>query len=307
MYRASSFLLVLMLSSSLLFSAGRNRTYTERDELYIRTNLLSQSADVLGISPVSPVTGEALVKVLERIDRERLTEAEKAEYDYILSELEGTSAFFSYGGMAVDGTIMMNLRQNVAGYGDFDYSNRSLVGRTRKDETLIPYRYETPFVSGNLGITFVSFIYIECGLSIGNNNHHMAETSLGWLVNNYGGRALNLFMASGYRPLNSLSLDFPYRAGAAIGNEHVSFIFGRYPHSMGRGRTGNLLIGDNFTYQELALLSFMNRYFSYNISVTSFDREESVSQTATTIPVPSSLMREYNGSYISSMLTSLTE
>ena len=48
---------------------------------------------------------------------------------------------------------------------------------------------------------------------------------------------------------------------------------GRYPFSVGTGVTGNLIAGDNFTYQEIAQLTFMNNYFTYSLSVTHFDQQ----------------------------------
>lgn len=274
MKKAVSIFVITFVVLSLVFpTSNRQKTFTSRDELYIRTNILARSVGVVGITPVSPVTGNAIAIVLERIEGRSLTAEEMAEYEYISSYLNSDDALFKYGGMSLDLGLSFNAQGNIADYSSFDYSNSSGVAKSRKDETLIPYRYESPFAHGRIGVAFGSFMYIEGDLSIGNNSHHMTESSLGWLVNSYNGRLLSLFMEKGYRPVNSLSLDFPYRAIGVISNKYVSFLFGRYPHSMGGGVTGNMIIGDNFTYQELALLSFMNRYFSYNISLTSFDRE----------------------------------
>ena len=60
-----------------------------------------------------------------------------------------------------------------------------------------------------------------------------------------------------------------------IRNDYINFTAGHYPHSMCNGITGNLLVGDNFYYQEIITLSFMSR-FTYNISVTHFNQQYTI-------------------------------
>ncbi len=69
------------------------------------------------------------------------------------------------------------------------------------------------------------------------------------------------------------SIDFyrPHRAYFAAGYDRFSFIIGRDRMSAGNGFTGNLTIGDNFYFQDFAKLSLLYPYFSYNLTIASFD------------------------------------
>ena len=82
------------------------------------------------------------------------------------------------------------------------------------------------------------------------------------------------FMGNGYP--NSMAPEIPYKAGLSVGNDYIHFILGRYPHSIGSGITGNLMVGDNFLYQEISNLSLISNYFTYNISITRFDQMDNL-------------------------------
>ncbi len=228
---------------------------------------------------MSPVTGNELLMALERIDASKLNIKLKTEYNNLISEIKYGSEIFRYKQMGLEVALGINLSANIASYTDFDFSNASGFATPRNEEGLIPYRLESPFLYGNVKLSFGSFIALEGQVDIRNNNHHMYESTLGWLFNNYNNTFYHFGMKRGTHPITSLPLDFPYKANASFGNDFISFKFGRMPHSLGRGITGNLMIGDNFRYQEVTTLSFFNRYFTYNISITSFDNEIPTSNT----------------------------
>ena len=91
------------------------------------------------------------------------------------------------------------------------------------------------------------------------------------MITKYNGQLLTLGMPEQYPA--SLQFDFSWRAGVSLGNNYFSFISGRYPFSLGTSVTGNLIAGDNFTYQEIAMATFMNNYFTYSLSLTNFDQQ----------------------------------
>ena len=217
MRKVFAFSVLLFFCFSLAFSTNLQKIYTTRDSIYQRVSSLCMRSNVIGPSSSSPLSAKALLIALDRINPEELEDLDKSEYVELYSLLTGEEYVFKSDNFSLDANVGVNLGVNIADYSDFDYGNtkKDAPSYDRKENTLVPYRYQDAL----LGI----------------------------------------------------AAEWPFRAGASIGNDYVSFIFGRFPHSIGNGVTGNLLIGDNFDYQEVTALSFLSNYFTYNISVTRFD------------------------------------
>lgn len=271
--RAIAFSLALVLIISSLWS-NTMRTYTARDDIYKDLSRLCRMAGVIGPSGYAPVTAEELRIALERIDRSSLSPSLAAEYDRIERELAGRDPLFRSGAFGLDLTGGVNIQVNIADERDFDFANEfsDAPAKDRRNETLIPYRYQEPALYGQARVYFGDHVQLEGDIQFGNNQHHLYETSFGWLLTHHGGAWLFLNDAMETKT-TSAPVQFPYRAGIAAGNDFFTFILGRFPHSMGNGVTGNLLVGDNFVYQEVASMSFASRYFTYRISATRFDMQ----------------------------------
>lgn len=270
-------LCVLFLVST-LGAVNLQRTYTSRDWEYQLTDMLAREAGVVGTPGISPFPASGLLIVLERIDPLSLSSESREDLEALKAVLSGDNeaVVFESGSMAVEADAAVNFRADIADYSQFDWSNQWTDGRgeyvqDRHNETIVPFRYQTPFLSVLMRVYFGSWFQLEGGIAVSNNNHHLYESSLGWVINKYNGELLTLGMPDQFPA--SLQFDFPWRAGISAGNEYFNFIIGRYPHSYGSGVTGNLIIGDNFTYQEIAQLTFMNNYFMYGLSVTNFDQQ----------------------------------
>ena len=200
----------------------------------------------------------------------------RKDYEELYEKLssDGEATVFSYDWMSVEADAGVNIGFNIADYDQFDWSNTTseeVYVRDRHNETLVPFRYDDPFLSLQARVYFGSWFQLEGGISVNNNSHHLYESSLGWLVSKYKGELLGMWMHDQYPA--ALQFDFPWRAGLSVGNEYFSFILGRYPFSVGTGVTGNLVAGDNFSYQEIAQMTFMNNYFTYSLSLTNFDQQ----------------------------------
>ena len=262
-------LLLLLLPA---FSSNMQRVYTTRDAVYQRVERLCRIAGVSGPSAFSPLSARSLEMALERIDESALAAADRAEYDRLVAELgEGQDRIVTADGFSMDLDIGVNVGVNIADYSDFDWSNTDGIAPDRRFDALLQYRFEEPAISVHPGFYFGDHVYMDGDFALQNNNHHMYETTFGWLLTGYRGN-VSIFGSNGP---TSPPGELPLRAGLSIGNNSISFILGRYPHSIGSGVTGNLVVGDNFIYQEVTALSFMSRYFTYNISVTRFDQMES--------------------------------
>ena len=65
----------------------------------------------------------------------------------------------------------------------------------------------------------------------------------------------------------------PFKVFGSFGNDYINLFLGRYRQSMGDGITGNLVIGDNFSKQDMLRLSATSKYFNYTYSYTHFDTQ----------------------------------
>lgn len=63
----------------------------------------------------------------------------------------------------------------------------------------------------------------------------------------------------------------PFKLGLSIGNEYINFQIGRNRQEFGNGIIGNMLVGDNFSYQDMMRFSVFSDIFSYYLSFTHFD------------------------------------
>lgn len=258
-------LVVLSIACSTLPATNLQKTYTTRDQTYLMVDRLCRQAGVLGPSRFSPVTGRMLQLALDRIDRNVLEDAQRAEYDRLMKEITAPTTIFSEQYMKFALPLTINLQFNIADYKEFDYSKETF---DRRNEVAIPYHLELPALSCYPQLFFGNNVYLESDFTLGNNGHHMFESSFGWLLTYYNGwRFFQTDTVTSFVP------EQPLHAGASIGNDYISFIIGRYPHNVGAGRSGNLIIGDNFNYQEISTLSFFSDHFAYNISVTRFDQQ----------------------------------
>ena len=260
MRKVFAFTVLLFFCLSLAFSTNLQKIYTTRDSIYQRVCSLCMRSNVIGPSSSSPLSAKALLIALDRINPEGLEGPDKSEYEELYSLLTGEEYVFKSDNFSLDANVGVNLGVNIADYSDFDYGNtkKDAPSYDRKENTLVPYRYQDALLSVGLNMNFGDYINLDTRFDLKNPNNVMYESTMGFLFTSVIDK-------------KGIAAEWPFRAGASIGNDYVSFIFGRFPHSIGNGVTGNLLIGDNFDYQEVTALSFLSNYFTYNISVTRFD------------------------------------
>lgn len=261
--------LLLLIGLSSVFSSNLQKIYTVNDSVYKRIDLLCRRAGVVGPSSFSPMNGRTLEIALDRINVNDLSELEKREYNELLSILHNNDeAILNYDGYKLELGVTVDLSLNIADYSMFDFRNPDKAAPDRKNEQLIPYKDQNAALSLYPKMFFGDNIFLESDFSMQNNDAQLYESSLGWLLTGTS-EGLSFF---GSKTWTAYAPELPYRAGMQVGNKYFNAILGRFPHSIGSGQTGNLIIGDNFIYQELLALSFNSRYFTYNMSITRFDQ-----------------------------------
>ena len=260
------FLMIFCFILFLLPASNSQKIYTVRDDVYKRVDEICRRAGVLGPSSFSPMNSNVLLIALERIDEESLSVADQSEYEEIYSILTDVDSLFKSGWFSFDVVLDTNIAVNIASYSEYDFTNSDKSGSyfDRREDVIIPYRYTMPAFKLGGEFCFGNNVFLEVDFDLGNNSKRLYETSFGWLYTTLGdnpGFGLNF------------PFEIPLRAGGSFGNDYINFIVGRFPHSIGGGITGNMIIGDNFIYQEIGNLSFISNYFSYNISFSRFDQQ----------------------------------
>lgn len=231
---------------------------------------LWQGGGVLGSSGISPVSGYTLSLVLERIDKSKLSGALRDEYEYLESILTEPEVIVESSFFAFKPDVRVNAYGNIADYSAFDWSNyyKDEPSKYHANDTLLPYRFVDPFAKVKLNFYFSPYLALEGEIFAGNNNHHLYESSLGFLMNFYGGSFSSIGKEGS---ISNMPIDIPYYVVLSAGAPFISFILGRVPTSLSNGVISNLIVGDNFVYQETAKLSFTSNWFTYDMVVTRFD------------------------------------
>lgn len=231
----------IILSSNFVLLSNSQKLYDASSEEYILASDLAQLGGTTGPSTSVPVTAAELLIALERIDPASLPEYFRVQYQTLREQLQPTDAF--------------SLSTPIRVSPQFFFSD----GGSRRDDFFIPYRDEKPFAGFGLKLESMNNIYLETEIPIMNS-----PSGTGIPLTSFD------FLSGGNTDIYGL---MPVVARASAGTENLSLIIGRTRHSMGSGIMGNLLVSDNFSYQELLELKFISPDFTYNIAITHFDTE----------------------------------
>ena len=245
-------LLSLILNS--IFATSQT-LYDKSSHEYYLTQSFAELSGIIGPSTATPITADELLLVLNRINTSNLPITLKQEYEQLVESLSTPTNIF-------DATFKLAVSPQLF---------LSTNAKTR-DDFFIPYRDEIPGIEFGSKVSFGENIFLEGYIPIVNSPYKQISnlnTSFDWFLNYKNGH----FNFMGANATGQLA-EIPKLARGSIGNKWANIILGRSRHSMGLGYTGNLLIGDNFNYQELLKLSFFSNPFTYNISLTHFDEQD---------------------------------
>ena len=274
-------MLLILVCLQIAGAVNYQKTYLRTDEVWIRANRLCVMTGHLGPAPVFPTTGAEILNALERLDYNQLTASQKSEYDYLVSKLSNPSerVSFSAKNITIDPKIFLGV----------EFYGFSHLKDTPVEEFFIPYRDRIPFFYAGLDASFGDIAYVEMeymykdawrgfaldseGNVVQGDNHYSFSNFSFLMAPTYDGE-WSFFMNSNDKHNFSLLNYQPTKAGASLGNDFMNFYIGRTRQSFGNGITGNLVIGDNFSFQEMMKLSFFSDIFSYYLSLTHFDNVE---------------------------------
>ena len=241
---------------SLLFSADASqRVYAAQDQEYRSVMLLCQAAGVR-YPTVTPVTAGELIASLERIpDSSGSLIVDKR--DALIQQLKAGDAIYQ--------NNIVNL--NIDIYGGF---NGLLHGDIDAYEFFVPYRDLDPMIAGSIEASFADSADLYLEFMEKDPMMALPEPMDHWsnfisIVSIDDGQ-LGLFkhLSQSYQP---------FKAGLSAGNSWFNFQIARNRQSFGHGVTGNLLVSDNFSYEEYIRATFSSEFFNYYLDITHFDQQ----------------------------------
>ena len=250
----------LLFISQFLYSSANQKLYDANDDEYRKTVILCISSGVIGPSSATPVTGEELLIALDRVRTENLNSELRAIFEETYSKVAGYDNSFSWE-YNIDLTAQFFLTTDMLG--------KEGIIEDRRD-FFLPYNEERPFLDLGVGFNFGSYVFVEGALPLlsGASPVGMNITSLDWIAT-----YRNDGWITAWNQGPDLLSNIPVLARGSVGNKWINVIIGRTPHSMGSGFTGNLVISDNFLYQEVFDISLNSNFFSYDMSLTHFDTQ----------------------------------
>lgn len=250
------------------YSLNTQKQYEISSKEWKTVNLICMLSGTVGPSSVGPVSGEELLIALDRIDRSCLINGWEKEYDRIRKEIEDPYAMISFDGFRFDTAPAFGLEM----YGQT--SNDIWIS---EDDWRLTFKNRIPLAAIPLEMDFCGTFYGITDFSLmpsfmNSRDEHKASAYFTHYFSTNIGAILS--------PEIGLMKAMPHKAGISGGNHYAHFAAGRFRQSIGNGHTGNLMLGDNFLYQELLKMSFHNRNFTYNWSCTHFDQQPQTGMTA---------------------------
>ncbi len=269
MKKLSTFVVLLVCCLSLCLG-GTSRLYDSMSIEYQRVRKLCLMTGDLGPTSASPMTESELYRAYLRIDKSKLDERS-------LSEYEELGEIFEDEEKPLDFVVSIN---------PFLYET-TLKDTLDNEEFILPYRKMPAFIEYGLKASFGDFAFLEMYLEEANMERIDVLDSDKNVVSSYQGvydSSFDLFLKhqngkwysyfDGIQPVYKFQ-NTPTIARGAISNEFTSLILGRTKQELGGGYTGNLVLSDNFRYQEMLGFAFFNDEFNYRLNLTHFDPQRS--------------------------------
>lgn len=238
-------ILVFVLLAGGSLYASPQKVYGREDAEFMSVRNLALEAGVL--YPIyTPATAAELMETLGRIPEDMRGAQWKEVYDSIASPPHLITA----GPSTIDLAAIVFLE----GY----FRPNSLPARFQIDYKDIPPMLN---LQGEVSVFDHSYLFldfIEKDLHI-DNPHSNFET-----VFDFGTMQFRFLGTQGY---------MPFKAGLSAGGAGFNLQVGRNRQYLGRGVTGDFIIGDNLVMQQYLELSWRTEYFNYHMNLTHFDQQ----------------------------------
>lgn len=224
---------------------AKQQLYDGSSKEYIETRRLCQYVGVVGPSSALPVNADELLIALDRIDRSSLPDYLQTRYDALYASLEPLEAKAS----TYEFPIVFSPQAFISTEQNKD-----------RDAFFIPFRDEKSLLDIGIRLNMADYVFLESAFPIRNEppRSHVPYSSF------------DFFFIDNTMWFQCM----PLIARGSVGTDVFSAYIGRTRHSFGNGYTGNLLVGDNYAFQEVLDLKYTSNTFTYNISTTHFDTQQ---------------------------------
>ena len=258
--------LIIAIIFTLPLFSGNQKLFDAFSPEYKSVVKLCKIAGVVGPSSATPITADELKMAIERIDVNKLDSNHKAILNSIIEELK-SSDDFSYD---INFSIALQL-----------FYSKNYEKIEQKD-FFIPFNEQEPFLNLAFELEYGNTAFFETSYELMNSSAiginktdeiysvkpGIPLSSFGFIVDYRNG----VLSTSSIREITvSNYVEFPSVARGAIGGKWMNVVVGRTRQQMGSSRTANLVLGDNYRFQEAMDFSFFAKPFTYSLNLTHFD------------------------------------
>jgi hypothetical protein len=248
-------LLIGVLFSPIFGAATEQKIYpVDSEPFQIITSLYITQGLALP-STAGPHSGDELMKMLDRIDVDRLSPVSKNLYQQAYDELYRERKVVTWG-----------LEAALEAYIHKDTTNF-----IHEEDWVRGYDERAPILNIKLETFPSKHFYGYSELPVNNTKYTGYDANTGTALSLFFGESrltTNLFFLSP-GSIQELDLGMPYRAFGAFGGENWSVQIGRDKLSWGAGKTGNFMLSDSFKYHNTGRFTSYGKNFKYSL-VTSF-------------------------------------
>lgn len=270
--RKKSILLVLIIAIifTLPLFSGNQKLFDAFSPEYKSVVKLCKIAGVVGPSSATPITADELKMAIERIDVSKLDNNHKAMLDSVNQKLKSNDDFSYDFDISVAPQIFYSKDFEKIGYKDF----------------FIPFNEQDALLNLSLKAEYGDTAFFETGYDFMNNGavgivsegidsytvpSGIPLSSFGFILD-YRNGSITASYQSEHKIKNYV--EFPALARGAIGGKWMNVVVGRTRQQMGSSRTANLLVGDNYRFQEAMDFTFFAKPFTYSLNLTHFDSQK---------------------------------
>lgn len=246
--------LVILLALSAVFASpygNKQKIFSLDSDVYEAIASLYVNQGMSLPSTTGPYSEAELLAMMDKISTDNLIGATKNTYDYIVKQLD-VQPKMQNKGMGLSWNFDANLET---------YTHMNTTAFTGRESWNRGYISQKPLLSVGLETWPSDFFYGYSEFSVGNTRT---------LGNTFGTTAFATNMI-GLPPavVDDLDFNMPYRAFVAMGGDNWTFQLGRDRLSWGAGESGNLMMGDNLKYHNMARYTAYGEKYKYTF-VSSF-------------------------------------
>ncbi|MDY4799664.1 MAG: hypothetical protein SO157_10080, partial [Bullifex sp.] len=273
-------IIIILLCAMFVFAGNGQKTYLVTDDVWIMTDRLCRMNGVLGPVPVSPTTESEIRVALNRLDYGKLSPESRKLYDLIISEFDSSKGWsYSDDTLLLDPTLSINPQIYLFNNQNITYAPE-FFRQYRDRDQLLSIELEAA-VGKNVYLDFMysymdspTAFALEDGKQVTGDFFHNFSNASTFFNIAMNGDVTGIFTGNNGNNVTRIFSYQPTKVGGSFGNDYLNFFIGRSRQTLGNGVTGNLIIGDNFSYQEMMKLSIFSNVFSYHLSLTHYDNAE---------------------------------